>query len=200
MSPKSTLNCKSTCLSPVTVVHTLGSTFCSYSSASPPGIYRSIPRLVLGATLLILAVIPPFKHAIEMYHATKSWQINRYMTLFVKDGVLYFILYVAPVVASICPSFALTFSLPKPCKEKTDHPNAVVCTRTLLCNILQVIQPESPILTYSMYFLLGLSYSVSCVIIPRFIIGVRELYARRLRNQWRGMDTGFGVFSFPAET
>lgn len=32
--------------------------------------------------------------------------------------------------------------------------------------------------------------------IPRFIIGVRELYHHDSRR-WRGIDTGFGVFSQP---
>ena len=30
---------------------------------------------------------------------------------------------------------------------------------------------------------------------PRFIIGVRELYDRNLRRRWLGIDTGFGVLS-----
>jgi len=32
---------------------------------------------------------------------------------------------------------------------------------------------------------------------PRFIISVRELYDRDLRNRWQGIDTGFGVLSQP---
>lgn len=29
--------------------------------------------------------------------------------------------------------------------------------------------------------------------IPRFIISMRELYDRDLRDRWQGIDTGFGV-------
>ena len=32
---------------------------------------------------------------------------------------------------------------------------------------------------------------------PRFIISVRELYDRDLRDRWEGIDTGFGVLSQP---
>lgn len=34
-----------------------------------------------------------------------------------------------------------------------------------------------------------------CVIMLRFIVGIRELYDRDLRKRWQGIDTGFGVFS-----
>jgi len=46
-----------------------------------------------------------------------------------------------------------------------------------------------------MLFLDAFSYSLSCAIMPRFIISIRELYDRDLRNRWQGIDTGFGVFS-----
>lgn len=46
-----------------------------------------------------------------------------------------------------------------------------------------------------MLFLNTLSYSLSCAIMPRFIISIRELYDRDLRNRWQGIDTGFGMFS-----
>ena len=46
-------------------------------------------------------------------------------------------------------------------------------------------------------FLVNISYSVTWVIMPRFIIGTRELYDHDLRRRWQGIDTGFGVFSQP---
>ena len=36
-----------------------------------------------------------------------------------------------------------------------------------------------------------------CPMIPRFIIGVRELYDRDLQRRWQGIDSGFGVLSQP---
>ena len=43
-----------------------------------------------------------------MHKATKQWQPNHYMQLFVKDGILYFLAYVSPL-----PFFQFhSFSLP----------------------------------------------------------------------------------------
>ncbi|KAF8138798.1 hypothetical protein EV363DRAFT_1314817 [Boletus edulis] len=44
-----------------------------------------------------------------------------------------------------------------------------------------------------MLFLDTLSYSLSCAIMPRFIISIRELYDRNLENRWQGIDSGFGL-------
>lgn len=44
-----------------------------------------------------------------------------------------------------------------------------------------------------MLFLDTLSYSLSCAIMPRFIMSIRELYDRDLENRWQGIDTGFGM-------
>ena len=32
---------------------------------------------------------------------------------------------------------------------------------------------------------------------PRFIVSIRELYARDLHGHWQGIDTGFGMSSQP---
>jgi len=46
-------------------------------------------------------------------------------------------------------------------------------------------------------FLSACCYTTLCAMMPRFIIGVRELYDRDLRDRWQGVDTGFGVLSQP---
>ena len=43
-----------------------------------------------------------------MYKATKKWQPNQYMQLFVKDGILYFLSYVSPL--SFISVYYFTFS------------------------------------------------------------------------------------------
>ncbi|KAI9574382.1 hypothetical protein HD554DRAFT_2165880 [Boletus coccyginus] len=60
----------------------------------------------------------------------------------------------------------------------------------LFFNIVFEIELSSVDLTM---FLDTLSYSLSCAIMPRFIISIRELYDRDLQNRWQGIDTGFGV-------
>ncbi|KAH0831396.1 hypothetical protein J3R83DRAFT_14063 [Lanmaoa asiatica] len=55
--------------------------------------YRAIPRIVFGAALVILAVIPTLIQSVEMYRLTKRWQTNRTMKLLVREGVLYFVFH-----------------------------------------------------------------------------------------------------------
>lgn len=45
-----------------------------------------------------------------------------------------------------------------------------------------------------MLFFDTFAYSLSCVVMPRFVISIRELY---LKDQWQGIDTGFGVYIGP---
>ena len=63
-------------------------------------VYAAIPRFILGATLLILAVTQTLKQSVTMYKATKQWQPNRYMERLMGDGILYFLAYV-PVSTSL---------------------------------------------------------------------------------------------------
>ncbi|KAF8125321.1 hypothetical protein EV363DRAFT_638327 [Boletus edulis] len=51
----------------------------------------AIPRFVLSAVLLILAVISTLKESLELYKATKLWQPNQYMQRLLRDGILYFL-------------------------------------------------------------------------------------------------------------
>ena len=55
----------------------------------------TIPRVILGITFLILAFIPTLKQLVEMYRATKQWQPNKYMQLLMREGILYFLVYVS---------------------------------------------------------------------------------------------------------
>ena len=53
-----------------------------------------LPGFLFSVLLLILALVQTLKQSIDMYKATKQWQPNRYMELLVKDGIIYFVLYV----------------------------------------------------------------------------------------------------------
>ncbi|KAI9573186.1 hypothetical protein HD554DRAFT_2059614 [Boletus coccyginus] len=66
--------------------------FCSFFLNVPPNItvYFMIPRFVLSAVLLVLALAQTLKQSVQMYKATKQWQPNRYMKLLVSDGIIYF--------------------------------------------------------------------------------------------------------------
>jgi hypothetical protein len=103
-----------TAFSPVTAVEVIGISFCKISLSDTPSLdvmwSISALRSVLGAMLLILAVISTLKQSIAWYKATKQWQPNHYMQLLVKDGVLYFLAYVSPF--PFLPFITITFSRP----------------------------------------------------------------------------------------
>jgi len=67
--------------------------FCSYASTlvTPSATWRALSRFVLGAAMLILAVIPTLNYSIDMYRGAKTWQNNRYIKLLVKEGAVYFV-------------------------------------------------------------------------------------------------------------
>ena len=95
----------------VAIVQVLDFSFCNDPNTTPSQTYLcdAILRFVLSATILILAVIQTLKQSVKMYRATKQWQPNRYMPLLVRDGVLYFLVYVS---LHPFPFTTITFSLP----------------------------------------------------------------------------------------
>jgi len=91
---------------------------CSASFINVASITRlstTIPRVTLGVTLLILALISTLKQLVEMYRATKQWQPNKYMQLLMREGILYFLVYVTPFQHfqfPLLPSFVLPIITP----------------------------------------------------------------------------------------
>ena len=59
------------------------------------GVYCAIPRFLISFALLILAVVRTLKQSVEMYNATRQWQPNQYIKIFVRDGIFYFFVYVS---------------------------------------------------------------------------------------------------------
>ena len=84
--------------SPVTVVQVIDFSFCQ-GLVSNTSFHLALAittlGMILGIMLLMLAVITTFKESVVLYKVTKQWQPNRYMQLFVKDGILYFVAYVS---------------------------------------------------------------------------------------------------------
>jgi hypothetical protein len=121
-----------------------------------------------------------------MYKLTKRWKTSPSMKLLVREGAVYFVVYVSIVL--LCHfSFAHVLV-----SRKTDRADALPTTRNLLFNIVTVISVPNP---NWMLFMDALGYSLSCAIMARFIISIRELYHRDVWDRWQGIDTGFGVFS-----
>lgn len=152
-------------------------------------VYVSTPRFVLSALLLILALGRTLGQTIEMYKATKQWQPNRYLKLFLTDGILYFILYVF-LIRRRCFHFRIHVG--------SNYVNSNSPSfRTLFGHILFAIQVGSSAPEPAMILLTCLSYLYYGPVIPRFIISVRELYDRELCGRSQMTDTGFGEFSQP---
>ena len=80
----------------VTVVQIQDFSVCamSYTTGYLGTFPTTIPRIILSAILFILALIPSFKESVGMYKVTKQWQLNRYMKLLARDGIIYFLVYV----------------------------------------------------------------------------------------------------------
>ena len=82
----------------VTVIQITNFSLCNATFINTPlltNMYISIPRFILGVTLLVLAVIQALKQLVEMHKATKQWQLNQCIQQLVTDGVLFFLVYVS---------------------------------------------------------------------------------------------------------
>lgn len=79
--------------------------FCDATTTSSKlGRYRLVPRITLEGLLLILVVTRLCTESFQMYKATRQWKTNQYINLLVREGVFYFIVYVAFFVFTVVPS------------------------------------------------------------------------------------------------
>ena len=53
-----------------------------------------IVQMTHGAAMCSLAIAHSLRQSLQTYRVTKQCQLNRYTTLLVKQGILYFIAYV----------------------------------------------------------------------------------------------------------
>ena len=173
---------------PVTIVQVLSSRYCNYWFKSQPLLtYRAIPRFVLGVALLVFAVIPTLQQLFETFKITGRFQTNRPTNLLVREGIVYFV---------VCVSIILLFAV-LPFIKSHSKLTGWTLVRNLLFNVVYLIQLPDVNLT----IILGaVIYSLPYIIAPRFIINIRELYDRDLRDRWQGIDAGFGVFSHPGSS
>ncbi|KAF8549548.1 hypothetical protein OG21DRAFT_1525736 [Imleria badia] len=50
----------------------------------------AIFQMTHGGLMCVLAIVEFVRQSLQMYHVTKQWQLNRYMRLLVRQGILYF--------------------------------------------------------------------------------------------------------------
>ena len=82
--------------------------FCvgSPTSNTPPltHLYDDILRFILNILLLCLVVFRATKQTVDLYKATKLWQLNRFLQQLAADGIFYFLMYVP---LNICPKLTI---------------------------------------------------------------------------------------------
>ncbi|KAN0081320.1 hypothetical protein V8E55_008944 [Tylopilus felleus] len=156
----------------VTITQILNISFCSVgSSVTTWTNITSISQLVLGSTMCTLVIFRFLKQSISMYKATKQWQGNRYVNLLAREGMLYFLVEKhAELTATLLDSiqvFNLVLVLSTLGKLPTEGAGWIIAT------ILQYV----PLFTFT----------------PRFVISMRELYARDTQGRVSGVDNAFGL-------
>ncbi|KAF8452762.1 hypothetical protein L210DRAFT_3626779 [Boletus edulis BED1] len=78
--------------SKVSVVQLLDITICSITlSTRIFNIVNATIQCSLSTVLCILVVVKLAKDTLQMYQATRAWQINRYISLLTRDGLVYFV-------------------------------------------------------------------------------------------------------------
>ena len=148
-----------------------------YGSPIWPNIIDAV-QIILGVFMGLLVIIRFIKESVQMYRATKRFQLNQYMNLLVREGMIYFLAYV------------YLSSMPLNSQQNIMHSfltAALINPRYSIVNI-----PQD-----GWWLLLGIAENTPpFTLVSRFILSLRKLYARNLRGR-RGsnIDTAFGFTS-----
>ncbi|KAF8553298.1 hypothetical protein OG21DRAFT_1497777 [Imleria badia] len=147
---------------PAVTIQILDISFCYLETTAPIWIkVTTILQITHGGVMCTLAIFQFVRQSLQMYRATKQWQLNRYMSLLVKQGILYFIAV-----------FLFT-----------------------IINVLSALE-KLPSAGWQLILLLIVELVPMYTLTPRFILSMRELYARDVQvghASGGGIDTGFGL-------
>jgi hypothetical protein len=139
-------------------------------------------QIMHATAVCILALVQFVRQSLQMYRVTKQWQINRYMGLLVREGILYFLVYVP-----IPPHRPIGNQLP-----------TQLCHSIFMFTLINLLSflGEVPTSGWQAILLFLLAYVPLFTQIPRFIMSIREMYAHGARGgRGDGIDTGFGLTS-----
>lgn len=83
----------------MTVAHVYEFSFC-VAQPSPFILAEviDISQFTLGGVTCLLVVFQFIRESLQMYKATKRFQLNRYMNLLVREGVIYYLAYAHALV------------------------------------------------------------------------------------------------------
>jgi len=91
---------------------TLGFSFCAITYSIPLiNTWRwacMFTNMILGGMSCLLIGVQFVRQSFQMYHATKHWQLNRYMALLVHQGILYFIAFFIFEVINLLDQMGVT--------------------------------------------------------------------------------------------
>ncbi|KAF9232805.1 hypothetical protein BU15DRAFT_80792 [Melanogaster broomeanus] len=150
----------------------------TYNTTSLFGTYDVIPRIILGILLCGLAIAQFVRQSLQMHKAIKQWRSDRYMTLLVRESILYFLAY------------ALLFSL----QTEKVLTSFFRPASNLLYNIAPFVLTLGPlpVVGTALNIVDVFCWIFPFVLAPRFVISVRELCSCDVGGH---VDTGFGVAS-----
>ncbi|KAF8126812.1 hypothetical protein EV363DRAFT_1173603 [Boletus edulis] len=78
--------------STVSTVQLLNLTICTFVvSTQTWNIAAATIQCILASVLCILVVVKFARNSVQMYQATRTWQLNRYISLLTRDGLFYFL-------------------------------------------------------------------------------------------------------------
>ena len=93
------------CRPAVATIQILDFSFCAFQPTSPISAeVADILQIIHGGVMCTFAIVQFMRQSLQMHRATKQWQLNRYMILLIREGILYFIVYV------LLSSFPCAFS------------------------------------------------------------------------------------------
>ena len=142
--------------------------------------FATILQLIPGAVTCLFIIIQFVRQSLQIYRATKQWQLNRYTKLFFREGIIYFLVYVISFLRILIKQNMLMVPL-----------RGSTLVFSLVNLPTQRLFYSLTVKWLSGVLLVGSNVPVFALT-PRFILSIRALFARDIRGtRGYGIDTGF---------
>ena len=142
-----------------------------------------VVQMILGVFMCLLVAIQFIKELLQMYKATKRFQLNRYMNLLAREGTIYFAAYVwIPISPCISPPMLLN--------ERRFITNSMLAFSLV---IMLVDIARIPTDGWRAIVLGPMSAIAVITLVPRFILNLRRLYERDLQGRHWGSDINMAL-------
>jgi len=160
------------------------------------GIYFN-PNTHMSVTIVQVPDFPDASLCIPLLNIPPNLTIYYMIPRFVLSAVLFILALTQPLKESVAMYKATKQWQPNRYMKLLVKDGIIYFFTSLLYNTVETIVSGTEFRSTnpSMFFLAGFTYLIFALIMPRFIISVRELYDRDLRARLQGIDSGFGVLS-----